>query len=181
MLLTEVIYNQNKTTLPIVEECSVFLKQSQGQPVLKNLSSNYDNFHKVKLRQRKKKGDFYKTFNEAFDNIPNLRQRSITVNGELTFVAEKGQTEPFFIFPIDGYKFMYSLEVTNSKQNYKETFKKIETFQGTEIVEDLLKYTYISKNLIEGIKHGSEIIIYSIPYCYAIRANTEYNTLLEQL
>ena len=182
MLLNEVIHGKIKTTHPIEKECSVFLKEAQGQPVLKNLPSKYENFHKVKLRQRKKKGEFYKTFNEVFDDVPNLRQRSITVNGEATFCTESGEIEPFFIFPIDGYKFMYSLEVTNSKQDYKDAFEKIvETFQDTEIVEDLLKYTYTSKNLIEGIVHGSEIIIYNIPYCYAVRANTDYTTFLEQL
>lgn len=182
MQLNEIIHNKIKTTHPLNKECSIFLKESQGQPILKNLPSTYEDFHKVKLRQRKKKGEFYKTFNEAFDNIPNLRQRSITVNGESTFVAENKETEPFFIFPIDGYKFMYSLEVMNSKQDYKDAFEKIvEIFEDKEIVEDLLKYTYTSKNLLEGIEHGSEIIIYNIPYCYAIRANIDYMTFLEQI
>lgn len=182
MLLNEVIHGEIKPTHPIGKECSVFLNESQGQPILKNLPSNYEDFHKVKLRQRKKRDEFYKTFNEVFDDVPNLRQRSITVNGETTFCAENGKMEPFFIFPIDGYKFMYSLEVTNSKQDYKDAFEKIvETFQDTEIVQDLLKYTYTTKNLIEGIERGSEIIIYNIPYCYAVRANVDYTSFLEQL
>lgn len=182
MLLDEVFYGKPKEVHPISCECSVFLNESQGLPLLKNFSSKYNDFHKVKLRQRKKQDNFYKTFNEAFVDIPNLRQRSITVNGECSFVAESGKLEPFYVFPVDGYKFMYSLEVTNSKQDYKDAFEKIvETFQDNEIVEDLLKYTYTTKNLLEGIEHGSEIIIYNIPYCYIVRADIEYNELLEHL
>lgn len=182
MLLDEVFCGKPKEVHPIIQECSTFIKESQGLPLLKNFPTQYDDFHKVKMRQRKKHDEFYKTFNEAFNN-PNLRQRSITVNGESTFIPESKDLEPFYVFPIDNYKFLYSLEVTNSKQDYREAFELVvETFHDKEIVEDLLKYSYTSKNLLEGIEHGSEIIIYNVPYCYAVRvSNNNYNEFLTSL
>lgn len=179
MQLTEVLHKVKRN--PIPQECSMYLKESQGLPLLKNFPSHYKDFHKVKMRQRKKNDEFYKTFNEAFNN-PNLRQRSITVNGESSFISENNVMEPFYVFPINGYKYLYSLEVTNSKQDYRDAFELIvEIFHDKEIVEDLLKYSYISKNLKEGIEHGSEIIIYNIPYCYAVRASNNYQEILNKL
>ena len=152
--------------------------------MLKNLSVGYDDFHKVKVRQRKRKDEFTKTFNEAFEDIPNLRQRSVKVNGQISFVAESEEREPFYVFPIDGYRYKYSLEVSNSEEDYQEAFDVIiELFDDTKVMEQLLKYTYTSENLVEGINHGSEIIFYNIPYFYAVRASSveEYNKFIEGL
>ncbi len=94
--------------------------------------------------------------------------------------------ESFYIFPIDGYKFMYSREVENSGQEYKQVFDTLfEQFGekiGNEVITDLLRFTYTSKSLHEGITSGSELIIYGIPYFYAIRTTaTEYSALLSTI
>ena len=184
MQLTEVLHGKVKEDHPILTECTEFLRESGGLPVLKNLSVHYNDFHKVKVRQRNRKDEFTKTFNEAFEEIPNLRQRSVAVNGQISFVAESKDREPFYIFPIDGYKYKYSLEVTNSKEDYQQAFDVIlELFDDKEVMELLLKYTYTSENLYEGITHGSEIIFYNIPYFYAVRTSVvdEYEKVLEKL
>ena len=58
-------------------------------------------------------------------------------------------------------------------------------FEGNEadqIIADLLQYTYISDTLNEGIKSQAEIILYNIPFYYAVRANTiDYGDLLTSL
>ena len=185
MQLTEILHGRIIEEHPILAECSGFLNESGGLAVLKNLPARYDDFHKVKVRQRKRKDEFTRTFNEAFEDIPNLRQRSVTANGEVSFFAESGEKEPFYIFPIDGYKYKYSLEVTNSEEDYQEAFDVIlELFDDKEVFEHLLKYTYTSENLINGIAHGSEIIFYNIPYFYAIRQSAydgRYFRLLEDI
>lgn len=170
MLLDEVLNGKSKSVHPIIKECSEFLEESEGNPVLKNFSSDFNDLHKLKLRKRNKKDKFTKTFNETFKEVPNLRQRSITVNGESTFLTESGKFEPYYVFPINGYKYLYSVEVTNSKQDYKDAFDSIlEMFHNENIMKEVLKYTYISNKLVEGIEHGSEIIIYNIPYCYILK------------
>ena len=66
------------------ENCSQFIYQSKGLPLIKLLPVSYDDFQKVKLRKRK--GDkVAPQFNEAFiDNIYNLRQRALFANTEIT-------------------------------------------------------------------------------------------------
>jgi len=187
MNLDEVLHGKSKKVHPVVAECSAYLKMAEGLPLLKNLPSRYEDFQKVKLRRRKQKGkdQFAKTFNEAFDDIPNLRQRAMFANGPTSFIAETNDKEPFYIFPINGFEFMYSLEVTNSSTDYMEAFDAIlSQFHGNnQLMEQVLKYTYTRENLHEGIEHGSEIILYNIPYCYAIRrdSTSSYETLLQDL
>lgn len=163
-------------------------------PLLKNLPSGYGDFHRVKVRKRKQGNDdpsemFSEAFNEAFeDELRNLRERAIFANGEVSFEsADSSEFDTFYVFPIDGYHFMYSREVENSSQDYKTVFDAIfEEFgseRGNNVITDLLKFTYTSVKLHEGIESGSEIIFYNIPYFYAIRAATvdSYENLLKEI
>jgi len=187
MNLDEVLHGKSKKIHPIVSECAEFLIAAEGQPLLKNLPAQSEDFRKVKLRLRKNKArnEFAKTFNEAFNEIPQLRQRALFANGPESFIAESGEKEPFYIFPTNGFKFMYSLEVSNSNTDYMDAFDTIlEQFHhDTQLMEQVLKYTYTRENLAEGIQRGSEIIVYNIPYCYAIRESSvpSYEDLIEGL
>lgn len=183
------IHQYSKEIQLIKTGCSQFLKESQGQPLFKNLSVKYMDFDKVKVRKRKgEAGEFTETFNEAFEfQHPGIRQRAIFTNGGSSFEPIfNEELEPFYMFPIDGYKFMYSKEVENSGQEYKQVFETLfEQFgeeKGNAVLTDLLRFTYTSTALNEGIESGSEIIIYGIPYFYAIRTSMfEYEDLLSIL
>lgn len=170
--------------------CKQFFQESCGQPLFKNLSNEYGDFHKIKVRKRKgEAGEFTQTFNEAFETQhPGLRQRAIFANGIQSFQpALTEDSETFYVFPIDGYKFMYSREVMNSGHEYKQVFETLfEQFgeeKGNDVLTDLLRFTYTSKALNEGIESGSEIIIYGIPYFYAMRTSAinEYSELLSNI
>ena len=178
----------------ISERCSQFLRESGGIPLLKNLPSEYGDFHKVKVRKRKhRKQDpspaFAQAFNEAFeDQWRAIRERAIFANGEISFEsADSDSLEPFYIFPSDGYQYMYSREVENSSQDYKTAFDAIfEQFgdRSNQVITELLRFSYVSnEKLIEGIKTGAEIILYNTPYFYAIRANTvdDYESLFHNM
>ena len=175
----------------ISERCSQFLEDTCGSPLLMNLSKKYGDFHKVKVRMRKNREDdtFSETFNVAFkDEAWNLRERAAFANGLESFEpADNDDLEPFYIFPIDGFRFMYSTEVENSGNDYKKVFDTIlEEFgadKGNEVLTDLLKFTYTSDNLYEGITQGSEIIMFNLPYFYAIRQSTveDYKKLLSSI
>lgn len=162
----------------IQQRCSQFLEESRGLPLLKNLSSDYGDFHKIKVRKRNLKDEITETFNEAFeDELPFIRQRAVFANGALSFEpVHENNLEPFYIFPVDGYKFMYSKEVENSSHEYKRVFDTIfEQFgdeKGNAVLTDLLRFTYTTENLFEGIHAGCEIIIYGIPFFYALKTST---------
>lgn len=170
----------------IKKSCAQFLKESAGLPLYKLLPSSYGNFHRVKVRQQKRNNTIAEAFNRAFGkDFYNLHQRSIfTYAAAPTDIAEG--TEPFYVFPTDGYKFLYSKEVTNSTNDYKTVMNTlIEQFdndKAVELITDVLKYTYVSDNLVEGIISDSEIIFYGVPSFYAIRvsAHPAYGTLFQR-
>lgn len=176
--------NQHKIFASILAECGDFFTQAVHEPLQKSLPRSYNDIHRVKVRKRKTRSNFGDTFNEAFtDETHQLRQRAIFANGVIT---ESGEEEPFYIFPPNGFSFIYSTEVTNSTEQYRSVFESILSTLDDEAemtFQDLLKFTYKSDNLEEGINSGAEIIIYNTSYYYSVRqtAYPNYEELLSLL
>lgn len=169
----------------IQADCSVFIRESQGLPLFRQLPTTYADFHRVKVRLQKRKDAVTEVFERAFgQEYTNLRQRAVFASTTLPPKAD--HTEPFYVFPIDGYKFLYSKEVTNSDSDYRDVIDKLVSELGnlteaTDIVTDLLKYTYSTCKLHEGLSSGAEVIFYGIPYYYAVRAEVcEYADLVKR-
>lgn len=159
----------------IKAECSQFLLESAGLPLLKTLPSAYHNFHKVKVRLQKRRDGVSDVFERAFGHeFVNLRQRAVFTYPDAPVVTEG--SDLFYVFPLNGYKYLYSREVTNSSNDYKRVIDTlVEQFDdpatASDVVMDLLKYTYASSNLREGLEANAEIIMYGIPYYYAVRTS----------
>ena len=153
-------------------ECSEFLMESDGKPLLKNLPKKSNGFIRVKVRQKRNSNLFIENFNSAFaDERSRLLQRSMFAQGESGFEpSTDDELEPFYVFPVDGYKYMYNPYA--STDDYRETFTKLLTSVGSEaqdMFQKMLKYDYVFDNLPEGIAGGSQIIFYGIPYYFALR------------
>jgi len=185
MLIDELINNYELGVLsPINKECSNFFIESQGTPLVKSLPRIYSDIQKVKVRKRKNQNSFSNAFNSAFVNdMRDLRERSIFVHN--THIVNETHEE-FYIFPIDGFKFLYNKTIEDSVEDYKKTFESI--FNSLEssadtVFSDLLRLTYISEDLQAGMNLGSELILYGIPYYYAIRVSSvdDYDELLTVL
>ena len=159
----------------ITNECSQFLNQSHGLPLLKNLSVGNVGIRKVKLRKKKKGNDITHAFNETFSDHSELMQRAMFAHGMNSFSPSyENGLEPFYVFPIDGYKFMYAENVDNTTESYKDTLNKlVETYgdNGIKTFKEILKYQYNNDNLYDGMSSNAEIILYGIPYYYAIRCS----------
>ena len=165
--------------------CSQFIEESAGDPLFKLLPSSYQNFQRVKARLQKKTNELTEVYNKAF-NYNNIRQRAIFAYASQPELTEN--TDIFYIFPVNGYKFLYCNEVSNSNSDYQQVVDKLvedlnDTVKATEIITDLLKYTYLTENLHGGIMAKAEIILYGIPYYYAVRVNPtqEYSEILSQI
>lgn len=153
-------------------ECAEFLTKSGGHPLIKNLPANRNAFVKVKVRQKRTTDAFMENFNGVFETQrPKLLQRSVVAHGLSSFVLPADPAlEPFYIFPIDGFNFMYA-PVSNT-ESFKDTFSTlVDTIgeTGVELFKELLKCGYTFDDLEKGISSGSEIIFYGIPYYYALR------------
>ena len=176
MKVTDIL-NGNTQFSSIVSECSQFIEESGGSPLFRALPTTYADMQKVKVR-KKKTNAINESFDHAFNEYhPQLRQRAIFTHGDVGDIVLEHGTEPFFVYPIDGYKFMYSTNITNSSQQYQQVFESIiDTFgaaNGPSTISDMLKFTYVHEHLCEGIASGAEIVLFNIPYYYAIRVNEE--------
>ena len=169
--------------MTIIRECSDFLRDSEGQPLIKFLPIEGPNTRKLKVRKRKTNSSFDTLFNTVFIDYPDLRQRCVFTAGlsapKDTEEAHDTSLEAFYVFPINGFKFIYSANVFNSAVQYKDTLEKIaevmETGEANATFSEVLKYDYISDHLALGITLGCEIILYGFPNYYAIRQNTLNN------
>ena len=153
------------------------LSESDGLPLFKNLPTYFDDINKVKVRRQKKKNEITQSFNEAFNNkFTDLRQRALFTYASENNVPLEEDQEIFYVFPIDGYQFMYNTQVVDSNEEYKVAldtmFEQFDSHKhASQILSDLLQYTYTSDNLVEGLKQGVEIIMYNLPFYYAIRGS----------
>lgn len=168
----------------VKNECSQFLIESQGLPVFKLLPKRYSDYQKVKVRKIKKSNFFDGIFNSAFsDEISDIRQRSLFVSGDV--IPSTNTDDCFFVFPVDGYKYIYCAEVQESTDDYKRVFDSI--FENTDnpedIIQDLLKFSYKREELDVGIAKGAEIIFYNTPCYYALRTSyfKHYDHLIQEL
>lgn len=163
----------------IKSKCSHFINESQGLPVYKALPSSYNSFQKVKVRHHSRHDDVSEAFDGAFNNIIS---RSIYTQS--SYINETRGLEPFYVFPTDGYRYVYSKGVQNSSLNFRDI---METLNGNvddvvDITTDLIKYTYSKVKLVEGIISNSEIIFYGIPQFYAVRVTAidSYNIFINR-
>ena len=183
---------QFRTELSQVRQCTQFLCESKGQPLLKNFPTNPSSnwLRQVKIRHHKKVDSIIESFNKAFDatfGIHNIHQRAIFTNGVKTFRLQEGH-DAFYVFPINRYNFIYNPEIASAKTKYQTTFEELqESFSDEEtvkqIITELVSYTYISENLCEGIDKGAEVVFFGIPYYYAIKQSVypDYEKLYDIL
>lgn len=162
----------------VTEECSEFLHESHKHPMLKNLSRSLDDFCKVKVRKQKKTTEIDKIFNNTFDYYL-LKQRCVISYTENTLPKPTQDQEPFFIFPINGYRVLHSKIVAENERPYGEVLdslqKEIGMNSSKEILSDVMKFNYSDDNLHKALRKDCEIIIYNIPFYYAIRKSSINN------
>jgi hypothetical protein len=180
----EVSIERNGAIYRIAKECQTFLREACGLPIFKFLPTTYSDIQRVKVRKHKTSSKFVETFNEAFD-VKDLRQRAVfTESVKPTHLIDK---DLFYVFPRDGFKYMYCTEVKHSTDDYKQVFdslfEQFEESKAEQLIHDLLKFSYARTNLHEGIKEEAEIIFYNVPYYFAARVSVfeNYTDLLTQL
>lgn len=158
----------------IKKECSEFLQKSDGLPLLKNLPKDSRDIKKVKVRHKKNKNkEINSVVNKVFDKEENLIQKAVFGHGPDGFIPViDEEVEPYYIFPINGFKYMYAPFIQNTTREYKATLNKLMSISedlNIEVFNDILKYNYIYDNLNQGLLSSSEIIVFDISYYYAAK------------
>lgn len=153
-------------------ECNQFISESLGYPIFKCLPKNKDAFVKIKARHRKTPDQQFKNaFDQAFkEQTTNLLSKAVFCNGDKTPTADE---ELFYIFPINGYKFLYNKNEKNTSKTYQNALTEIIDIvaenQAINLLTTILENDYTNENLSYAIKNNREIIFYNIPYFYAIK------------
>jgi hypothetical protein len=180
-----VVSEQKSFLRKIAKECRTFLSESKSLPLFKTLPATYEDLQKVKVRKLRTRTKFSETFNEAFEEeVRDLRQRAVFTNRKIVDITE--ELDLFYVFPKNGYKFMYCTEVTHSTNDYQQVFdslfEQFEDEKAEQLIHDLLKFTYTRQNLHEGLVKEAEIIFYNIPYYYSARVDSfDYPDLLTKI
>jgi len=135
----------------------------------------------IKIRKKKSATAFDEAFNTVFSGHPNVRQRCVFTNGVHT-QSNDPTLEEFYIFPKDGFKFMYSTSVVDSSQQYGDAFanlKEATPSHAIETIGEILEFDYKSDDLATALLSGCEIIIFGCPSYYAINRDSvkSYSTL----
>ena len=170
----------------VAEECSAYLRESAGRPLYRSFVTHssplIDNLYKVKVRHKKTiEPTLTELYSDAF--VPKLRERAVFTYGAPRKLELNEQQ--YYVFPKNGYRYLYSKEVTDSNDDYKQVLdaliETVEYDRAYEIIADMLKFTYSNTNLLEGIQENAEILFYNIPYFYAIptRPFSTYTDVLQ--
>lgn len=165
-------------------ECSDFLVESQGGPIFKTLPTIKSVFRKVKVRFRDDE-PLTHILDLAFEReTKHISKKLVTVNGLDTYKFSEDHHSDFFIFPINGYKYIYN-RLADSHKNLRNVLEALQTNQlPPDVSEELLRYMYVTTELHEGILSGAEIIIYNVPFFYAVnikRVGCCYEELINSL
>lgn len=163
-------------TFPTIKtECSDFIRDSCGIPMYKMLPSNKDAFIKVKARHKKPKNlPLADAFNSAFADVyPNIYYRSIFCNTNED--DNLPLYEKYYVFPINGFKFLYCNSVKNKTHAYKSAMLGVLDImvenEAISLLSTVLADDYVDKDLHLALEKETEIIIYNIPYFYAIKCS----------
>lgn len=164
----------------ISKECRQFLHESQGKHLIKMLPKGGEAFRRVKVRKKDWNSNFISSFNNAFNSYKDLMQRSVLASNQPEQIEGR---EEFYIFPIDGYRFFYSPAVENTKNHYESLFNKLSECvkeRSADIFVDVLKNQYVTDNIEIALSNNYELIIYDIPYYFALRKSLvdDYKTMI---
>lgn len=162
----------------ILKECKQFLEESEDKPLVRPLPMSGEGFRKIKVRKKNRyvhpfEQYFDKAFNEKYKEI---RLRSMIVQTDSAARSCPEGSELFFVFPIDGYKILYN-QYINDYATYADTLQKLlsESTTVEGLISQVFQFTYESNDLSKAIDSGAELLIYDIPYYYAIRASLVEN------
>ena len=136
-------------------QCEQFLFESRGYPLIVELNRKVklDCFRQIKLRWKKNKA--YQVYQQI---IPDLQTSKAF--WPIRFAPLSNTT--YYIFPINNFKFAYNPAIENLYDCI------VDNADDNELLT-ALKLTYNSTMLSTGLQNQREIVLYNIPYCFAVK------------
>lgn len=155
----------------ILKECSEFLDRSGGRPLYRLLPTEGEGFRKVKIRKKNRhEHSFERYFDMAFGHrYKDLRLRSMIAQSREP-ESNNPSLEAFYVFPTNGFRILYNQQI-DDYNSYIKTLEGILHNTGSmeQLLKNLFEYAYVEGDIVDAMKSGSDILIYDIPYYYAVR------------
>lgn len=154
--------------------CSEFLRESQGYPVYKQLSSTHGTFARIKVRHKPNPIIEQYFFAEVLNHTKGGKALVETTS------QPTHQNHAYWIFPTDGYKYLFNPAI----KDYKSSIKNIiEQTSDDQIISELVADQYKSTDLIEALQTDTEILWFKISHFYAVDCSLfqDYSELLKNL
>lgn len=155
----------------ILKDCSEFLSKAGNSPLYKLLPTSGEGFRKIKIRKKNRhEHSFERYFDMAFGHqYKDLRLRSMIAQSKEPD-NKNPLLEPFYVFPTNGFKILYNQQI----DDYASYIKNLEgilhnTGSMEQLLKSLFEYAYVEGDILEAVKSGSDILVYDIPYYYAVR------------
>lgn len=160
----------------LIDHCKDFIN-STDKPLIKSLYSRSGTFEKVKVRHRP--CDIIgECFNNAFaDKGNNIYNRGIFINENNVSV------NTYYVMPVNGYRFLYSKEIKNLHNYVNRFITEVNTTPDIMLISDMLRLSYIDEKLHVAQASHCEIVIYNIPFFYAVKTSSisNYHDLIKEL
>jgi len=169
----------NRIIQRIRDECGEYLSMAGPYPSIKRLSGDEASYHrKVKVRHKKNPTGVIRLLGKAMEHeARNIHMRCVSVNGPdiKEALSKNDASELYYIFPINGFRYLYNNRVDTFEQ-YQKTLKAllesktITRESAVQLVIDSMSYTYskFDIKLKEALKTSKEVIFYNMPYYYAV-------------
>jgi hypothetical protein len=185
-MLLQSLLNRPKNELRVLkEECSQFVSLASA-PLYVQLRDSYPDIAKVKVRKKNTRTVIGEGFDKAFADFYNISQRCVYAKSSRAVFESVADKDIFYMFPIDGFRFLYNNQIEDNLKQHTETLSHLdecmESQQAIGTITEIIKATYTSINISEGINSGAEIMIYNIPRFYAVRADKyQYTELIQEI
>lgn len=155
--------------------CSQFLKESRNIPLYRGIDGQPEYFisaPEVDRRPRSTPLEIQNLVDDIFMKKFKWKPRSGGVFTSGNYDIALGYGDPFRIYPVDGYKYIWSPDVRDLFYEFWEfkyrtdKYEKMKKYAPERATEDEIREhmtkmvsTYKNTSLAEGIKSGNEIMI----------------------
>lgn len=160
----------------IAKECSNFVAESGGHPLIRYLDTTKysSDICKIKLRHRSGQQAPQIIDTALNEETQNVSSRALHIDFSQ---PDDSSLKPFYVIPTNGYRFICHNSDSVSSLDEVATTSAIE-----DIAVEVVKMAAVNTSLCEAIQTKTELMFYNIPFCYAINCeSTTYGTFINMV
>lgn len=172
--------------MQLLVDCSQFLRSSK-YPLYKAFPTYYPDIKKVKVRQKKRTDPIKDALSNAFKHkTKEIGKKAVFTCTDPDKCEIADGMELFYAIPISGYKFLYNEQVSGTSLRHQQVFNDVlssvkDECTTKQLLAEVFNYSYKDDSLEEACESKSDVILYNVPYFYAVRCSKHpYDELINK-